>query len=102
MPSWRTTLTTAGISGTRLRDDYTHAARPVLRRESAPYLALRLLAAPPLVPALAAGLAFMNLVDDVAETGTPQQRAAGLTALTERVEGSGGDRPRSAPGSADR
>ncbi|MFE5622698.1 phytoene/squalene synthase family protein [Streptomyces virginiae] len=86
MPSWRTTLTTAGISGTRLRDDYTHAARRVLRRESAPYLALRLLAAPPLVPALAAGLAFMNLVDDVAETGTPQQRAEGLAALTGRVE----------------
>ncbi|MEU5147720.1 squalene/phytoene synthase family protein [Streptomyces yangpuensis] len=85
MPSWRTTLTTAGISGTRLREDYTHAARRVLRREPAPYLALRLLAAPPLVPYLAAGLAFMNLVDDVAETGTPQQRAAGLAALTERV-----------------
>ncbi|MFJ9591580.1 phytoene/squalene synthase family protein [Streptomyces virginiae] len=86
MPSWRTTLTRAGISGTGLRDDYTHAARRVLRRESAPYLALRLLAAPPLVPALAAGLAFMNLVDDVAETGTPQQRAEGLAALTGRVE----------------
>ncbi|WKD30854.1 phytoene/squalene synthase family protein [Streptomyces xanthophaeus] len=85
MPSWRTTLTGAGISGPRLRDDYTHAARRVLRREPAPYLALRLLAAPPLVPALAAGLAFMNLVDDVAETGTPQQRAAGLAALSERV-----------------
>ncbi|MFD5618946.1 squalene/phytoene synthase family protein [Streptomyces yangpuensis] len=85
MPSWRTTLTTAGISGTRLREDYTHAARRVLRREPAPYLALRLLAAPPLVPYLAAGLAFMNLVDDVAETGTPQQRAAGLAALTGRV-----------------
>lgn len=86
MPSWRTTLTRAGISGTRLRDDYTHAARRVLRREPAPYLALRLLAAPPLVPALAAGLAFMNLVDDVAETGTPQQRAEGLAVLTERAE----------------
>ncbi|MER6255592.1 squalene/phytoene synthase family protein [Streptomyces sp. NPDC001584] len=85
MPSWRTTLTGAGISGPRLRDDYTHAARRVLRREPAPYLALRLLAAPPLVPALAAGLAFMNLVDDTAETGTPQQRAAGLAALSERV-----------------
>lgn len=85
MPSWPTTLTGAGISGPRLRDDYTHAARRVLRREPAPYLALRLLAAPPLVPALAAGLAFMNLVDDVAETGTPQQRAAGLAALSERV-----------------
>ncbi|MFF2787344.1 phytoene/squalene synthase family protein [Streptomyces sp. NPDC058049] len=85
MPSWRTTLTGAGISGPRLRDDYTRAARRVLRREPAPYLALRLLAAPPLVPALAAGLAFMNLVDDVAETGTPQQRAAGLAALSERV-----------------
>ncbi|MFD6971350.1 squalene/phytoene synthase family protein [Streptomyces sp. NPDC059949] len=86
MPSWRTTLTAAGISGPRLRNDYTHAARRVLRREPAPYLALRMLAAPPLVPFLAAGLAFMNLVDDVAETGTPQQRAAGLAALTDRVE----------------
>ncbi|MCX5010172.1 squalene/phytoene synthase family protein [Streptomyces sp. NBC_00555] len=86
MPSWRTTLTAAGISGTRLREDYTHAARRVLRREPAPYLALRLLAAPPLVPWLAAGLAFMNLVDDVAETGTVPQRAANLAALTERVE----------------
>ncbi|MFB7255830.1 phytoene/squalene synthase family protein [Streptomyces nojiriensis] len=95
MPSWRTTLTGAGISGPRLRDDYTHAARRVLRREPAPYLALRLLAAPPLVPALAAGLAFMNLVDDVAETGTPQQRAAGLAALSERVEAAleSGDSP---------
>ncbi|MEV6676834.1 squalene/phytoene synthase family protein [Streptomyces erythrochromogenes] len=95
MPSWRTTLTAAGISGTRLRDDYTQAARRVLRRESAPYLALRLLAAPPLVPALAAGLAFMNLVDDVAESGTPQQRASGLAALTERVEAAlkSGDSP---------
>ncbi|MFB7183235.1 phytoene/squalene synthase family protein [Streptomyces sp. NPDC056257] len=86
MPSWRTTLTAAGISGPRLRDDYTHAARRVLRREPAPYLALRLLAAPPLVPYLAAGLAFMNLVDDVAETGTPQQRAEGLAALAGRTE----------------
>ncbi|MFD7559478.1 MULTISPECIES: squalene/phytoene synthase family protein [unclassified Streptomyces] len=86
MPSWRTTLTGAGISGPRLREDYTHAARRVLRREPAPYLALRLLAAPALVPYLAAGLAFMNLVDDVAETGTPGQRAEGLAALTGRVE----------------
>ncbi|MGW6982717.1 phytoene/squalene synthase family protein [Streptomyces sp. NPDC054932] len=86
MPSWSKTLTAAGMSGPRLRDDYTYAARRVLRREPAPYLALRLLAAPPLVPFLAAGLAFMNLVDDVAETGTPQQRAAGLAALSERVE----------------
>ncbi|MFE3560023.1 squalene/phytoene synthase family protein [Streptomyces sp. NPDC059193] len=86
MPTWRTTLTAAGISGTRLRDDHTHAARRVLRREPAPYLALRLLAAPPLVPWLSAGLAFMNLVDDVAETGTPAARAANLAALTERVE----------------
>ncbi|PWK71123.1 phytoene/squalene synthetase [Streptomyces sp. CG 926] len=95
MPSWRTTLTAAGIPGTRLREDYTYAARRVLRRESAPYLALRLLAAPPLVPALAAGLAFMNLVDDVAETGTPRQRAAGLAALSERVEAAlkSGDSP---------
>ncbi|MGW6576670.1 phytoene/squalene synthase family protein [Streptomyces sp. NPDC054945] len=95
MPSWRTTLTAAGIPGTRLREDYTYAARRVLRRESAPYLALRLLAAPPLVPALAAGLAFMNLVDDVAETGTPRQRAAGLAMLSERVESAlkSGDSP---------
>ncbi|WP_405435777.1 squalene/phytoene synthase family protein [Streptomyces avidinii] len=95
MPSWRTTLTAAGVSGSRLRDDYTYAARRVLRREPAPYLALRMLAAPPLVPFLAAGLAFMNLVDDVAETGTPQQRAAGLAALSERVEAAlkSGDSP---------
>ncbi|MFG2485346.1 phytoene/squalene synthase family protein [Streptomyces virginiae] len=95
MPSWRTTLTAAGIAGTGLREDYTHAARRVLRRDSAPYLALRLPAAPPLVPALAAGLAFMNLVDDVAETGTPRQRAAGLAALSERVEAAlkSGDSP---------
>ncbi|OEJ34819.1 squalene/phytoene synthase family protein [Streptomyces subrutilus] len=86
MPTWGTTLTAAGLSGTRLRNDYTHAVRRVLRREPAPYLALRLLAAPPLVPWLAAGLAFMNLVDDVAETGTPAARAANLAALTERVE----------------
>ncbi|WP_328302564.1 squalene/phytoene synthase family protein [Streptomyces sp. NBC_00435] len=85
MPSWRTTLTTAGISGTRLRGDYTYAARRVLRREPAPYLALRLLAAPPLVPWLAAGLAFMNRVDDVAETGTPDQRAAALAELGTEV-----------------
>ncbi|MCX5192765.1 squalene/phytoene synthase family protein [Streptomyces sp. NBC_00249] len=86
MPSWRNTLTGAGISDPGLRDDYTHAARRVLRREPAPYLALRLLAAPPLVPWLAAGLAFMNLVDDVAETGSAQRRAAALAALTGRVE----------------
>ncbi|MET9319157.1 squalene/phytoene synthase family protein [Streptomyces sp. NPDC003038] len=86
MPSWRSTLTAGGISGPRLRDDYTCAARRVLRREPAPYLALRLLAAPPLVPQLAAGLAFMNLVDDVAEAGTAPQRIAGLAALAERVD----------------
>ncbi|WP_051814419.1 squalene/phytoene synthase family protein [Kitasatospora sp. MBT63] len=86
MPSWRTTLTAADINGAGLRADYTAAARRVLRREQAPYLALRLLAAPPLVPYLAAGLAFMNLVDDTAETGTPEQRAEGLRALTARVE----------------
>lgn len=85
MPSWRTTLTSAGISGPRLRSDYTYAARRVLRREPAPYLALRLLAAPPLVPWLAAGLAFMNRVDDVAETGTPDERSAGLKELGAEV-----------------
>lgn len=85
MPTWRTTLTSAGISGPRLRGDYTYAARRVLRREPAPYLALRLLAAPPLVPWLAAGLAFMNRVDDVAETGTPDERAAGLKELGAEV-----------------
>ncbi|MFK0043706.1 squalene/phytoene synthase family protein [Streptomyces sp. NPDC090741] len=81
MPSWRTTLTAAGITGPRLRDDYTYVARRVLRREPAPYVTLRLLAAPPLVPWLTAGVAFMNLVDDVAETGTLQERSAGLAAL---------------------
>ncbi|MET9610738.1 squalene/phytoene synthase family protein [Streptomyces sp. NPDC006512] len=85
MPRWHTTLTEAGITGPRLRADYTRAARRVMRREPAPYLALRLLAAPPLVPQLAAGLAFMNLVDDVAENGTPARRAAALAALTERT-----------------
>ncbi|MER7463646.1 squalene/phytoene synthase family protein [Streptomyces sp. NPDC097981] len=86
MPSWRTTLTRAGIRSPRLRDDYTHVARRVLRREPAPYVTLRLLAAPPLVPWLTAGVAFMNLVDDVAETGTPQERSAGLAALSAQVE----------------
>ncbi|ROQ94525.1 phytoene synthase [Streptomyces sp. 2132.2] len=86
MPSWRTTLTAAGITDPRLREDYTHVARRVLRREPAPYLTLRLLAAPPLVPWLTAGVAFMNLVDDVAETGTAQERSAGLAALTGQVE----------------
>ncbi|MFD9358083.1 squalene/phytoene synthase family protein [Streptomyces sp. NPDC060031] len=86
MPTWRTTLTAAGIRDPRLRADYTHAARRVLRREPAPYLALRLLAAPPLVPWLAAGLAFMNRVDDIAETGTPEQRAKGLEELAAEVD----------------
>ncbi|MEU9714327.1 squalene/phytoene synthase family protein [Streptomyces sp. NPDC047976] len=86
MPSWRSTLTQAGITDPRLRADHTHAARRVLRREPAPYLMLRLLAAPSLVPWLSTGLAFMNLVDDVAETGTPAVRAAGLAALAGRVE----------------
>ncbi|MFD8143138.1 phytoene/squalene synthase family protein [Streptomyces sp. NPDC059708] len=86
MPTWRTTLTRAGITRPGLRADYTRAARAVLRRDPARFVPLRLLAAPPLVPWLAAGLAFMNLVDDVAETGTPQERAAGLAALTARTE----------------
>ncbi|MEV8532554.1 squalene/phytoene synthase family protein [Streptomyces sp. NPDC051211] len=86
MPSWRRTLDAAEISDPAHRADYTAAARRVLRREKAPYLALRLLAAPPLVPYLTAGLAFMNLVDDIAETGSPQQRADGLAALTDQVE----------------
>ncbi|WP_371497670.1 squalene/phytoene synthase family protein [Kitasatospora sp. NBC_00374] len=86
MPSWQNTLTAAGIAGSARRADYTAAARRVLRREQAPYLALRLLAAPPLVPYLASGLAFMNLVDDVAETGSPEQRVTGLRELTVRVE----------------
>lgn len=86
MPSWRTTLTAAGISGQDLRVPYTAAARRVRRREPAPYLVLRLLAAPALVPHVAAGIAFMNLVDDVAEHGSPEQRADGLRELTARVE----------------
>ncbi|MER5779440.1 squalene/phytoene synthase family protein [Streptomyces sp. NPDC002039] len=86
MPGWRTTLTAAGISGSRQRADFTHAARRVARREPAPYAALRLLAAPPLQPWLAAGLAFMNRVDDVAETGTARRRTAGLAALEEDFE----------------
>ncbi|MFF0214535.1 squalene/phytoene synthase family protein [Streptomyces vinaceus] len=86
MPSWRTTLTAAGITDPRLREDYTHVARRVLRREPAPYVTLRLLAAPPLVPWLTAGVAFMNLVDDVAESGTAQERSTALAALTGQVE----------------
>ncbi|WP_328969940.1 squalene/phytoene synthase family protein [Streptomyces sp. NBC_00239] len=82
MPSWRATLTAAEITESDVREDYTAAARRVLRREQAPYLALRLLAAPPLVPYLTAGLAFMNLVDDTAEGPDPQ---IGLKLLTERV-----------------
>ncbi|MFJ7263480.1 squalene/phytoene synthase family protein [Streptomyces globosus] len=85
MPTWRTTLTAAGIRDPRLRADFTHAARRVMRREPAPYLTLRLLAAPELVPWMTAGVGFMNLVDDTAETGTPRQRADGLAALAERV-----------------
>ncbi|MFJ1864567.1 squalene/phytoene synthase family protein [Streptomyces sp. NPDC088097] len=87
MPSWRTTLTRAGISDPGLREAHTDTARRVLRREPAPYVTLRLLADPALVPWLTAGLAFMNLVDDTAETGTPEQRAAGLAALGDRVRG---------------
>ncbi|WP_190344791.1 squalene/phytoene synthase family protein [Streptomyces venezuelae] len=86
MPSWRRTLAAAEITDPARRADYTAAARRVLRREKAPYLALRLLAAPPLVPWLTAGLALMNLVDDTAETGSPQQRAERLAALTGQVE----------------
>ncbi|MFD7624799.1 squalene/phytoene synthase family protein [Streptomyces sp. NPDC059851] len=86
MPTWRTTLTAAGIRDPRLRDDYTRVARRVLRREPAPYLTLRLLAAPALVPWMTAGVGFMNLVDDVAETGTPQQRRHGLAELSGRVD----------------
>ncbi|MER5808349.1 squalene/phytoene synthase family protein [Streptomyces sp. NPDC002033] len=85
MPSWRTTLTRAGITAPRLREDYTHAARRVLRREPAPYLTLRLLADPALVPWLTAGLAFMNRVDDVAEGGPPAGRAAATAALAART-----------------
>ncbi|MCB5168485.1 squalene/phytoene synthase family protein [Streptomyces bambusae] len=82
MPSWRATLTAAEITESDVREDYTAAARRVLRREQAPYLALRLLAAPPLVPYLTAGLAFMNLVDDTAEGEEP---LTALKLLTERV-----------------
>ncbi|MEV8096643.1 squalene/phytoene synthase family protein [Kitasatospora sp. NPDC085879] len=85
MPSWRATLTAATVTDPPLRADHTAAARRVLRREQAPYLALRLLAAPPLVPYLVAGLAFMNLVDDTAENGTPRERADGLKDLAERT-----------------
>ncbi|MFJ3921915.1 squalene/phytoene synthase family protein [Streptomyces sp. NPDC090022] len=96
MHSWRSTLDAAGISGAPIRADFTAAARLVLRRESAPYLALRLLAAPHLQPWLAAGLAFMNRVDDIAETGTTRTRLDGLRRLGEQVEsalagGRGGD-----------
>ncbi|MDH6124345.1 squalene/phytoene synthase family protein [Kitasatospora sp. GP82] len=85
MPTWRRTLTAAGITEAPVRAVYTAAARRVLRREQAPYLALRLLAEPALVPYLAAGLAFMNLVDDVAESGSVEQRTAGLRRLGERT-----------------
>ncbi len=78
MPTWRTTLTAAGIRGSRLRGDYTYVARRVLRREPAPYLTLRLLAAPPLVPWLC-----LCIRD---RTGTVQQRRDNLAALTGRVE----------------
>ncbi|WP_051795025.1 squalene/phytoene synthase family protein [Streptomyces sp. NRRL S-87] len=82
MPTWRATLTAAQLTDPALRADCTAAARRVLRREQAPYLALRLLAAPELQPWLTAGLAFMNLVDDVAESGVP----GALEALTGRVD----------------
>ncbi|WP_052682007.1 phytoene/squalene synthase family protein [Saccharothrix sp. ST-888] len=85
MPTWRRTLTAAGITEAPVRAAYTAAARRVVRREQAPYLALRLLAEPALVPYLAAGLAFMNLVDDVAERGSVEQRAEGLRELSTRT-----------------
>ncbi|MEV7612734.1 squalene/phytoene synthase family protein [Streptomyces sp. NPDC089799] len=93
MPSWRRTLTAADIADPALRADYTAAARRVLGREKAPYLALRLLAAPPLVPYLTAGLAFMNLVDDIAENGTAEERSAGLAGLAEGLAAGGGTDP---------
>ncbi|MFG2295885.1 squalene/phytoene synthase family protein [Streptomyces sp. NPDC048603] len=93
MPSWRRTLTSADVTGPALRADYTAAARRVLSREKAPYLALRLLAAPPLVPYLTAGLAFMNLVDDIAENGTAEERSSGLASLAERLAAGGGTDP---------
>ncbi|MER7762632.1 squalene/phytoene synthase family protein [Streptomyces sp. NPDC097619] len=80
---WQPTLTTAGITAPTLRADYTAASRRVLRRERAPYLALRLLAEPRLVPYLTAGLAFMNLVDDTAEGPDPE---TALRALAARVD----------------
>ncbi|MGE7432291.1 phytoene/squalene synthase family protein [Kitasatospora sp. NPDC001175] len=85
MPTWRRTLTAAGITEAPVRAVYTAAARRVVRREQAPYLALRLLAEPALVPHLVAGLAFMNLVDDVAESGPVEQRAGNLRELSERT-----------------
>ncbi|MEV7418307.1 squalene/phytoene synthase family protein [Streptomyces sp. NPDC089919] len=81
MPTWRATLTAARLVEPAVRADYTACARRVVRREQAPYLALRLLAAPSLVPFLTAGLAFMNLVDDVAESGERD----GLVRLTDRT-----------------
>ncbi|MFI8104610.1 squalene/phytoene synthase family protein [Streptomyces sp. NPDC086023] len=81
MRSWRGTMDDAGLAGPAVRADYTAAARRVVRREQAPYLALRLLTEPALVPYLTAGLAFMNLVDDTAESGS----AEALKDLTERT-----------------
>jgi phytoene synthase len=94
VPSWPATLTAAEINDPEIRADYTTAARRVLRREQAPYLALRLLADAELVPFLAAGLAFMNLVDDVAEGEEPERELKLLTArVTDALESGSSEDP---------
>ncbi|WP_433544424.1 squalene/phytoene synthase family protein (plasmid) [Streptomyces sp. CA-294286] len=74
MRVWRRCLDAAGVTGRRLRSDYGHVARFLMRSDPAAYAAVRALAPTAVQPHLLAGFAFASFTDDVCDAGAPAER----------------------------
>ncbi|MGW0708410.1 squalene/phytoene synthase family protein [Streptomyces sp. NPDC002643] len=85
MNAWSQSLKAAGITESRLREDYGAQRRLVARFRRASYLAARLLLPRPALPHVVAMTAFMHHGDNVLDTGTTAQRAEAWASWERRV-----------------
>ncbi|MEU8762284.1 squalene/phytoene synthase family protein [Streptomyces sp. NPDC048659] len=77
---WKRALDRAGVRDARLRRDYGEQRRAVRKFATAEYAAARLLLPAGMLPHVVAAVAFMHDTDDRIDRGTPEERAAALTA----------------------
>jgi phytoene synthase len=86
MTTWNKALNAAGVTGSRLREDYTEQRRLAAKFRRGPYLAARLLLPAPLVPHVIAATAFMHHTDTILDSGRPRgERVEAYEALEKQV-----------------